>query len=289
MFLTYETNYDLLKLNKKVKFLLKANKLELNERNFLKMSLEFASKKSDYAAALIANEEYVFQCTGRNIIFPESNELIKSIMESRFDISEGFNISFPFNSFVIAMPRDSYIKPLLVSFIDKETRAEQVNKLGFNEDAAILSVLYRDDKNDVIKSVLKKNDVPKILDSKNFYDFQEKYTTANIQDSKLKSCEHMFNAVKFACSLMIYHSACGGMMEGFPEWDRVRFPKHSKKIDYSGHVIVDTISNDDCLDVVNVKPHFRNLKDPRFYTGIYSDIEPGSRWTLVSEHTKTRR
>lgn len=274
----------------------------LNETPWLRQSLDFS----------IYLEDYLWEQTGRQVVFPESAAVIDNLMKARFDIDSCDGFILPFKSMIVAMPagyRNSdglEIPSFLASFALNDTPDEKlypfVDSLGeprtdykfiaSDPSTRIMVIQYRDkSKNEWGKVSVADRDLPRILKCKNAAEFAAdvgdyKGLRRGFADITPEDNEIQFFALKLAASIAVYNMATEGsrLKDGFPGTSMPKLMGH----DGSDKIHLSTLQNAHKGPREQSNEHyrtwfFRQLRAPRYYQGEHAHKAPGSRYVFVSD------
>lgn len=308
MFKIYRSDYDLFKGNKKIIKAFKREGIPTDLDGITRFSSESAQMKNDELATLISAEEYGLLKDGHKIVFPESVELIDSLLSADFDLAKGANIQMPFDFFSLAVPKGYHFKgtsiqPLMIHFISHNERkslyVDEFSRLtnnpiyddGTDTNEKLLSVTFKCKDDASVRTTIRLSELPMILKARNADDFISMVMETSTMrrpplDPTDKEREQQFLSVKLAVALGVYNSAVGGLEFGYPS-SKIDIPKHNTRINYKAFMMPNQLSKGvDRRSPHYVAPFFRCLKHEKYYTGEHSTKPRGSRWTLVSDHVR---
>lgn len=86
-------------------------------------------KRGDAVTVRSMTDEIFWKVNGSNIIFPDSTALFKALCNSKIELKGDPEdaLAFPFNSFIVATPKESGIRSRLVTLGTLKEKGEAVN------------------------------------------------------------------------------------------------------------------------------------------------------------------
>ena len=268
--------------------------------------------------SLVVIEELNWESSGRNVIFPESSDLVGSLLDARFDVEKFGGLTFPMNSFVLAMPEGYRYKGVLMKGImvnvfkygDLDAMYKQycrfmkkpedaIRPLFENPDASpddvFVSLMHIDnggrvettstirimEKPDKLMLALKANSAQEFRQIIGQYSNQEALRSL---PTDLADAEMQFYSLKLVSALCVYNVATSGDMltYGLPQQNiqtQIKLRGDGKNHTLRSHVQ----SNQRSRSMHIRNWHFRQLKHSRYYQGEYKKYSPGSRWVFVRD------
>jgi hypothetical protein len=288
-------------------------------KDALKMMFEFSPDLLHSLDFIILAEEYFWERSGYQTIFPENSLVLDNLFKARYHLENAAGIDMPFESFILAMPQgykiDGYqIPSCLVTWIPYQQsqhdtifpfcdhiripKPSQVNHEPSGEHERGLSITFRDRNSSITynRALTIESKLPDILKAKNIYEFNQilgKYddhTFQNVIASDEYDLQIQFRLFKLIAALAVYHQATEGdrLHSGFPG---SLMPKIIGK-DESQRLKMSTLKNTFPVSASKVSPEvhvrtwfIRQLNNERFYRGQYEKMRMGSRYVFVKETT----
>lgn len=228
---------------------------------------------------------------------PETDVLIRQLLDTNYE-GQVNSLRTYASAFSIAIPKSTKfnnqsIQGLFVTYLTPDEKNRLIDE--FNRDYGTgvhgeqtgktskqLTITYADPagKGRMVLNV----DLWKlewILSSETIEEFNELtgINTDSVINYELSTEEQktQFQILKFVVSFIVYMSAYD---ECISEVHDVRMSGSDK---HTNSVSVKTIKS--FYEKGGIKPHYRNLRDDRFYQGKWSDWEKGSRWIPVNMET----
>lgn len=247
----------------------------------------------------------------KKIIFLEK-EMMLNLLKSNinnFNISNPETIvrSLPFDKFILALEKDIEIDNVkMVSCLvdvsyERDTLNSMkhiINKLGIkdtvmnmeNENDLSLSFIFRSNDGSTCMQNICLSQIPLYLEAKTpseYYLLREKFAYPKAKSLNEDDSFKSFYLLKTILMIAIYNNATDykNLVAGLP--NNKATANLSKEI-RTGNNLHTLKTNKPKLENNNGKMFirgwfFRNLKADKYYKGEYSDLEKGSRWTIVSE------
>jgi hypothetical protein len=246
-------------------------------------------------------KEYMFLASDRLTIFPESTELLDTMLRSKLNVADFESLIPPDSVFAVAIPK-GYTTPsgtplssFIVSWCDMEQDVKlatmvQEAALGGHQNIhsacegktlQILSLRATHSRQKVIESILSTNQAQQVHDVLNDVDITEDSLASEIDMNDAYMAKAM---VKIAVAIAVFNSAYDNFLSsGFPKGvkaERLISNGTVKSIRMSGKGIR-TESNPKAGHIRSF--HFRQLRDSKFYKGEHANKPVGSRWVPVKE------
>ena len=226
---------------------------------------------------------------------PESKELLDDLKDIKVDGIVGMSMA-PADVFSVAMPKDylvnnQSIKGCFVSWMSEESVIRSMNDVAAScgyKDLSMsagewpyqngrFNLSYKDPEGfGRIVVTLSGSKIPQILLSKNHQEYSERVGESDmgygLSDQEKKT---QFEMLKIAISLMVYMKAHTGSTY---KLDSIL----AKPVGMESKTRMSPIGVKHFTTKRGVAPHYRQLRDQRFYQGEHSDLEAGSRWVPVN-------
>lgn len=261
---------------------------------------------------IVMGDEYNWIHSGRVVMFPESEELLERIRQSKCDLRRARGFRMPHDCFMLAFPKDFILaghkaRGCLVTWMINAEREERLWQPFFRwagvppkrlppsreyRDEHTLSIMYQ--WGDAAAGIpqynrvsIPKSKVPEVLRCKTAEEFSDSLGDlsgslrgASALDKEMR--KYQFELVKLVCSLAVYMQACDDAVEeGYPgAIPRDLQPKAVGRFD------CETIGTSSQVMGEGRGQHwrsfhFRQLVDERYYKGKHAHLEPGSRIVFV--------
>lgn len=253
----------------------------------------------------------------KEILFLEDVSLINSLISTRFNMYDISKIEFPFDTVMIALPRDfkimgASISGLMVSFFEKNSDLAQRGQ-------AFVERCWKGGPVPIFKSVSKTNErtiaISYVIDNEKGNHGESIYNRGMLTEDRIKKIlslegdeliEYMNHSMKrvsrnnlndkermiqghlmrLIISLLVYIQSFGYDKVIQPGLPQNKAPK-SLQIDKAFRDgAFSRIKNSFPREVASQtrSAHFRQLSHPRYYQGEHANKEPGSRIIYVSEY-----
>ncbi|EPH6195607.1 hypothetical protein ACS3CU_001804 [Vibrio parahaemolyticus] len=246
--------------------------------------------------------EFIFEDEGRFTIYPDSCELLESILAAKFNITSLVDVVPPQSSFSVMIPR-GYVLPTgekLESYmINWNTQFSHFNKhnalrerLGVQlinntstENVCYITYTMRRSVNDIQDVGFYCDDLLKLINSQSHIEFNEYLESVGISGCVLS--EHMYvrykYAFKIALGLAVYMNVYDGFLtNGLPVSDRYTFngKRKLKNAFVANSSVVEQLTST-CSHIRNA--HYRQLRNQKYYQGEYANKPIGSRFVFVKQ------
>lgn len=252
---------------------------------------------SDIATPIVFLENYWLK--NPVCLLPESNSLIQQLLNTNFEGQ--IKALRPFTElFSIALPKETYfngekIHGIFVSYMTTDRKDELVT--AFNKDHGTKTVFNNPGKQDPQLTICYADphgngrivlnvDLWKlewILEAENLEEYHGlmgistgSFISYDLSENEQKT---QFEILKFVIAFIVYISAHDDAVEFV---QNIKMPGSDK---ITSKAIINKVKQ--FKPKGTVKPHYRNLRDKRYYRGQWSDWSPGSRWIPVNMETAT--
>ncbi|HFQ5589405.1 TPA: hypothetical protein ACGUM0_004135 [Vibrio vulnificus] len=240
-------------------------------------TLEELIENPEYDKDSHGRERWAYFCIGRyledrNNVFV-SDSTLKLIKSASFDNFPDAKIRLPFKTFKIRFPVDSGLcsciitvsRSSILKIAGKGEFIEESRKNGYEAMVSILSGVQHKGDEILTMNATPINEI--LTHDMDFGDSQYPATFKKSIDYALKFC-------------VLHSTGALNLEDGHPLPTKYDKPKVSGKNFNFG------FNKADFNEEMFVRPHFRNLRDPRYYKKEpYDTWEIGSRWTFVNGKT----
>ena len=278
---------------------------KVGTREAMKMMYDGVPEMRQSLNYTILSEEHYWLNQCRNVIFPESVDILDRLTQSQFNIDKSEGIQFPHECFLLAFPKDYTIagypaKGVMVSYMHRMDRFKAIHQpyykeMGLGEPEYVddeykksLNISYLSPSQDgvIVRAVIPTEIAAKCLAAKNAAEYAEIVGSfdgrvARVVELDEEDMRYQYELFQIVTRIGIYASACdSALREGYPH---VR-PKH---LEPKGvHYIDQTLGLSTETRTVGMHYrswHFRQLTHKRFYQGEHKTKPIGSRVVFVKD------
>ena len=289
---------------------------KLSDREVISKAFDARPDLCRSADAMVMAHDVFWLRKGRHTVYLNDDDVVRRLMSARFDVSAGpgSGLSFPFESFRIALPKGTRtptgqeLPGIQVTWLDYEAFVPEVVEsffghidLGFmptisnidhapGERALVVNMLLDATNLESMHTVILEHQLPLLLAATDFQEFQTQlgdFSDAALSFASLTEMEQekQFAAIRLVCALGVFNAATEDefLAPGFPGGQPPRTVGGSLGPRMSHHVLTMPPLERGSVGTHYRAAHFHQLRHDRYYQGEYAAWPRGSRWAFVKD------